>query len=123
MINGERLGGESTSEQYLLGADFARELRRIALRRYRDLFRIYGRRSTLYAERVFGNSISVQRLATTTPQLAVYAMRAPRNILLSEVTETTGLSSDEVKCFNPALVRRVTAKANLYLPWHIPEFG
>ena len=123
VINGERLGGENTREQYFLGSDFARELRGIALRRYRDLFRTYGRRSALYAEMVFGNSINVQRLAATTPQSPVYAMRAPRNISLSEVTQTTGLSSDEVKRFNPALVRRVPARANLYLPWYIPEFG
>ena len=123
VINGERLGGEDTREQYFLGSDFARQLRGIALRRYRELFRTYGRRSALYAEMVFGNGINVQRLVATTPQSAVYAMRAPRNISLAEVTKATGLSSDEVKRFNPALVKRVPAKANLYLPWYIPEFG
>ena len=123
VINGERIGGENTREQYFLGSDFARGLRGIALRHYRDLFRTYGRRSALYAEMVFGNGINVQRLAATTPQSPVYAMRAPRNISLSEVTKTTGLSSDEVKRFNPALVKRVPARANLYLPWYIPEFG
>ena len=123
VINGERLGGEDTREQYFLGSDFARELRGIALRRYRELFRSYGRRSALYAEMVFGNSFNVRRLVTETPQSPIYAMRAPRNILLSEVTKQTGLSSDEVKRFNPALVRQVPARANLYLPWYIPEFG
>ena len=28
-----------------------------------------------------------------------------------------------MKRFNPALVRQVPARANLYLPWYIPEFG
>ena len=123
VINGQRLGGENTREQYFLGSDFARDLRGIALRRYRDLYRTYGRRSALYAEMVFGNSVNVQRLVDETPQLPVYAMRAPRNIRLSEVTKQTGLSSDEVKRFNPALVKQVPAKAALYLPWYIPEFG
>ena len=123
VINGERLGGENTREQYFLGSDFARELRGIALRRYRDLFRTYGRRSALYAEMVFGNSVNVRRMVSEMPQAPIYAMRAPRNIRLSEVTKLTGLSSDEVKRFNPALVRQVPARANLYLPWYIPEFG
>jgi len=123
VINGERLGGEDTRQQYFLGSDFARELRGIALRRYRDLFRTYGPRSALYAEMVFGNSVNVQRLVTEMPQSPIYAMRAPRTISLAEVTKQTGLSSDEVKRFNPALVRRVPAQANLYLPWYIPEFG
>ena len=81
VINGQRLGGEDTREQYFLGSDFARELRGIALRRYRELFRTYGNRSALYAEMVFGNSVNVRRLAET-PQSPVYAMRAPRNIPL-----------------------------------------
>ena len=123
VINGERLGGRDTREQYFLGSDFARELRGIALRRYRDLFRTYGRRSALYAEMVFGNSVNVQRLVAETPQSPIYAMRAARTIPLAEVTKATGLSSDEVKRFNPALVKRVPAKANLYLPWYIPDFG
>ena len=123
VINGQRLGGENTREQYFLGSDFARDLRGIALRRYRDLYRTYGRRSALYAEMVFGNSVNVQRLVDETPQSPVYAMRAPRNIRLSEVTKQTGLSSDEVKRFNPALVKQVPARAALYLPWYIPEFG
>ena len=123
VINGERLGGQNTREQYFLGSDFARELRGIALRRYRELYRTYGRRSALYAEMVFGNGVNVQRLVAETPQSPVYAMRTARNIPLAEVAKVTGLSSDEVKRFNPALVKRVPAKANLYLPWHIPEFG
>ena len=123
VINGERLGGEGTREQYLLGSDFARELRGISLRRYRQLYRTYGNRSALYAEMVFGNAFNVQRLVAETPQSPIYAMRVPRNIPLSEVTKKTGLSLDEVKRFNPALVRQVPARANLYLPSHMSEFG
>ena len=123
VINGERLGGENTREQYFLGSDFARELRGIALRRYRQLYRTYGRRSALYAEMVFGNAFNVKQLRSQMSQSSVYAMRAPRNIGLAEVTRVTGLSSDEVKRFNPALVRQVPSGANLYLPDYIPEFG
>ena len=123
VINGERLGGTDAREQYLIGAEFARDLRDISIRRYRDLFRTYGPRSFLYAEMVFGNTINVERLTAGTPQTLVFAMRAPRDIPLLEVTRQTGLSSDEVKRFNPALIKRVPAGANLYLPSYVPEFG
>ena len=123
VINGERLGGTDAREQYLLGSEFASDLRDISIRRYRDLFRTYGRRSFLYAEMVFGNAINVERLSAGTPQTLIFAMRAPRNIALTEVTRQTGLSADEVKRFNPALVKRVPARANLYLPSYVSEFG
>ena len=123
VINGERLGGTNTREQYLMGAEFARDLRDISIRRYRDLFRTYGPRSFLYAEMVFGNMINVERLTAGTPQTPIFAMRAPRAIPLTEVTRQTGLSSDEVKRYNPALVKRVPARANLYLPSPAAEFG
>ena len=123
VINGERLGGTNTREQYLMGSEFARDLRDISVRRYRALFRTYGPRSFLYAEMVFGNTINVERLTAGTPQTPIFAMRAPRDIPLTEVTRQTGLSSDEVKRYNPALVKRVPARANLYLPAHVAEFG
>ena len=123
VINGERLGGTTSREQYLIGATFARDLRDISIRRYRALFRTYGPRSFLYAEMVFGNTINVERLTAGTPQTPIFAMRAQRDIPLSEITRQTGLSSDEVKRYNPALVRRVPARANLYLPSYIAEFG
>ena len=123
VINGQRLGGADTREQYLMGSEFARGLRDISIRRYRELFRTYGPRSFLYAEMVFGNTINVERLLASTPQTDIYAMRAPRDIPLTEVTAKTGLSPDEVKRFNPALVRRVPARANLYLPSYVAEFG
>ena len=123
VINGERLGGADVREQYLIGSEFARDLRQISIRRYRELFRTYGPRSFLYAEMVFGNTINVERLIDETPQTRLFAMRAPRDILLTEVTQRTGLSTNEVKRFNPALVRRVPARANLYLPSYVPDFG
>ncbi len=61
LINGERLGGATTREQYLLGSRFARDLRAVDLLGYRDLYRTYGVRSFRYAEMVFGNTIVVQR--------------------------------------------------------------
>ncbi len=123
MINGERLGGEDSREQYLLGSEFARDLRDISLRRYRDLFRTYGPRSFRYAEMVFGNTINVRRMTEEIPQAEIFAMRAKRTLPLSQITRTTGLSANEVKRFNPALVRKVPASANLYLPQYVEEFG
>ncbi len=123
VINGERLAGQDTREQYLLGSEFARGLRDISIRRYRDLFRTYGPRSFRYAEMVFGNTINVKRLTAEIPQSGIFAMRASRTLPLSRITKVTGLSSNEVKRYNPALVRKVPARANLYLPQYVEEFG
>ncbi len=123
IINGSRLGGEDIREQYFLGGAFAVELRSVSLRRYRDIFRSYGPRSSLYTEMVFGNTFNVTNLRAEIPQVPVYAMRVPRAIGLEEVTRRTGLSVDEVRRFNPALIRRVPANANLYLPVYVEEFG
>lgn len=123
VINGERLGGTGTREQYLLGSQFARDLRRIGLRRHRELYRTYGLRSYLYSEMVFGNTINVKKLIAELPQAQIFAMRVPRDVSLKEVTEKTGLSVDEIKRFNPALIRRVPARAHLYLPRHESDFG
>jgi len=123
VINGERLGGTGAREQYLLGSDFAAGLRDISIRRYRDLFRTYGRRSALYAEMVLGNMINVTTLTATHPQTPVFAMRVPRSVALTEIARKTGLKSREIQRYNPALVKRVPAKANLYLPFYIEEFG
>jgi hypothetical protein len=123
VINGERLGGASAREQYLLGATFARGLRDISIQRYRELFRTYGPRSFLYAEMVFGNTLTVTRLVNEYPQERIVAMRAPRSIPLTEVTRRAGVSADEARRYNPALVRQVPARANVYLPSYVPEFG
>ena len=123
VINGERLGGADEREQYLMGSDFVRELRQVSIRRYRHLFRTYGPRSALYAEMVFGNALNVTRLMSETPQARIFAMRAPRSLPLSEVMAKSGLSRDDVRRYNPALVRRVPARAQVYLPEYVPEFG
>ena len=123
VINGERLGGRNTREQYLLGSDFARSLRQISIQRYRQLFRTYGHRSALYAEMVFGNMYNVRRLIWETPQTKIFAMRVPETPSIATIAQTTGLSRAELKRFNPALVRRVPRDANLYLPEYVAEFG
>ena len=123
VLNGRRLGGQDTREQYFLGSDFARALRDISVRRYRALYRTYGRRSALYAEMVFGNTHNVRQLTRDTPQSDIFGMRVGSNTSLSAVVERTGLSRNEVKRYNPALVRRVPKGAALYLPTYMEEFG
>ncbi len=123
VINGERLGGATSREQYLIGSQFARDLRAVDLRGYRDLYRTYGPRSFRYAEMVFGNTINVRRIREEVPQERIFAMRTSRAIPMGEVTRKTKLAAVEVQRFNPALLRRVPAKATLYLPEFVPEFG
>jgi hypothetical protein len=123
VINGERLGASNTREQYLRGSDFVRKLRDISIRRYRALFRTYGPRSALYAEMIFGNMVNIRRLIEEQPQSKVFAMRVPRNTSITRVMQRTGLSRDQVRRYNPALVRQVPARANLYLPEYVEEFG
>ena len=123
VINGERLGGSDEREQYLMGSEFVRELRQISIRRYRHLFRTYGPRSALYAEMVFGNTLTVARMMEELPQARIFAMRTPRALPISEVMAKSGLSRDDVRRYNPALVRRVPARAHVYLPEYAPEFG
>ncbi len=123
LINGERLGGANTRERYLMGSEFARDLRDISVQRYRDLFRTYGPRSFRYAEMVFGNAVNVQQLSLETAQTPIFAMRTSRSLPLSELRQKTGLSTNELKRFNPALVKQVPARANLYLPEYVEEFG
>jgi hypothetical protein len=123
LINGERLGGADARERYFLGSDFAASLRDVSIRRYRDLFRTYGPRSAVYAEMVFGNLVNVQRLIEARQQTRIFAMRTPRAIAIGEITKKTGLPAAEVKRFNPALGTRVPARATLYLPSYVPEFG
>ncbi|TVR64832.1 MAG: hypothetical protein EA422_05730 [Gemmatimonadales bacterium] len=123
IIKGERLGGEDIREQYLVGADFARDLRTISNQRFRPLVRSYGPRSFLYSEMVFGNAQNVVNLRESIHQERIHAMRATRPITIEEVAQRTGLSLDEIRRYNPALIRRVPAGAALYLPVHVPEFG
>jgi hypothetical protein len=123
LINGQRLGGDNVREQYFMGSQLARDLRQIDLYGYRDIYRTYGPRSYHYAEMVFGNMINIRQLMAASDQQQIYAMRVPRAIRLTEVTRRTGLSSAEVRRFNPALVRQVPARAALYLPKYVKDFG
>jgi hypothetical protein len=123
IINGERLGGADTREAYLLGSEFARGLRDISIRRYRDLFRTFGPQSFLYTEMVFGTTLTVRQLATDTPQEQIFAMRVPRAIPLADITRRMGLPAAEIKRFNPALVREVPRDAYLYLPSYVSAYG
>jgi hypothetical protein len=72
---------------------------------------------------VFGNTFNVKRLLASIPQIEIHAMRPPRAISLGEIVKHTGLSPDEVRRFNPALVERVPADAALYLPHYVRQFG
>ena len=123
LINGERLGGTTTREQYLLGSKLVRDLRRIDLYGFRDLYRTYGPRSFLYSEMVFGNMATITELMASTTQMPIYAMRTSRTYKLSEVAKEAGLSQDEVRRYNPALVKRVPAHADIYLPRYVKRFG
>jgi hypothetical protein len=123
LITGEHLGGADVRARYLRGSQFARDLRTLPDRDYKQVYGSYGFRSYLYAEMVFGNRFNVSQLIASTPQVPVHAMRTPRAISLTEIAKRTGLAADEVRRFNPALVDRVPAGATLYLPDYISEFG
>jgi hypothetical protein len=123
LINGQRLGGENVREHYFLGGKFVRDLRSLAPRTFRDLYGTYGPRSALYAEMVFGNITNVERLMASTPQRDIYAMRTPKTLTLAEITRATSLTADEVRRFNPALIRSVPARSTIYLPRYVSAFG
>jgi hypothetical protein len=123
LINGDRLGAQNVREGYFLGSKLALDLRALEVEDYRDVYRTYGPRSHLYAEMVFGNTHTVRNIIASTPQVAIHAMRARRAIPLADITRRTRLSADEVRRFNPALVRQVPAGANLYLPAYVKDFG
>jgi hypothetical protein len=57
------------------------------------------------------------------PQEQIFAMRVSRSVPLDEVVRKSGLSAEEVRRFNPALVRRVPAGATLYLPRLVEGLG
>ena len=123
LITGERLRGTDVRARYLLGSQFARDLRMLPGRDYGQLHGSYGVRSHLYAEMVFGNRLNVAQLMASIPQMPIHAMRTRRAIPLAEIVRRTGLTADEVRRFNPALVGRVPARATLYLPVHVGDFG
>jgi hypothetical protein len=123
LITGERLGAAEVRARYLLGSQLVRDLRALPGREFEQVHRTYGPRSYRYAEMVFGNTFIVTQLIASAPQRSIYAMRTPRAIRLSEIVERTGLTADEVRRFNPALGDSVPARATLYLPLQVGEFG
>jgi hypothetical protein len=123
LIAGEQLGAADVRARYFLGSQLARDLRTLPSKDYEQVYRSYGFRSYLYAEMVFGNTFNVRSVVRSTPQTSIYAMRTPRAISLIEIIKRTGLSADEVRRFNPALIDRVPAQATLYLPSYVSEFG
>ena len=123
LINGERMGATDVRAKYLVGSQLARELRALPGKSYEDIYGSYGPRSYLYAEMVFGNTFIVKNLMASTPQEPIYAMRTPRAISLAEIVKRTGLSVDEVRRYNPAIVDRIPARSALYLPSHVNDLG
>jgi hypothetical protein len=123
LINGERLGGEDIREQYFMGGLFARDLRVISPGTFKDLYGTYGPRSTLYAEMVFANTENVARIMSSTPQQQVFGMRTARALSLTEIVRASGVSADEIRRFNPAIVRQVPARSTVFLPRHVPSLG
>jgi len=123
LINGERLGAKGVRARYLLGSKLALDLRELPGRDYETVYRSYGPRSYSYAEMVFGNTFVVRRLTSSIPQVAIHAMRTSRVVTMREIVELTGLTPDEVRRFNPALVDRVPARGMLYLPKHVEALG
>jgi hypothetical protein len=123
LINGARLGGVDTREQYFLGAQLARDLRALPGAPYSDIYGSYGPRSYFYAEMIFGNGSRVRDMQASTRQTVIHAMRTTRSIPITEITRRTRLSADEVRRYNPALVKKVPAGATLYLPAHFAAFG
>ncbi len=123
LVNGERLGGADVRESYFLGAAFARDLRIASPRTFRALYRTFGPRSALYADMVFGNMANVTRLRSTMPQVEIYAMRTRRARSLADIARGTGLSTAELRRFNPALIRQVPADGTLYLPRYVEAYG
>ena len=123
LITGEHLGAEDVRSRYFMGSKLARDLRALPSRHYARLHGTYGPRSYLYAEMVFGNTFTVNRLIASAPQISIHAMRLPRAISIAEVVKHTRIPANEVRRFNPAAVERVPARTTLYLPHYVSEFG
>jgi hypothetical protein len=123
LITGEHLGADDVRAQYLMGSKLANDLRALPGRQYASVYLSYGPRSHLYTEMVFGNTVNVRNLSAATPQEPIHAMRTSRAISLAEIIQRTNLPAREVRRFNPALKDRVRARATLYLPHYLAEFG
>jgi hypothetical protein len=113
LITGAHLAAEDVRSKYFLGSKLARDLRALPGRKYEGVHRSYGPRSYLYAEMVFGNTFNVTDLISATAQEPIYAMRPARAISLAEIIERTGLSADDIRLLNLALVERIPAEGTL----------
>jgi transcriptional regulator with XRE-family HTH domain len=123
LVNGERLGGSDSREQYFLGSDLAVGLRSISEGDYKDIYGSYGPRSYRYAEMVFGNAPVIEQTIAEVPQKQIFAMRVARKTTRDEIARRTGLSAAVISKYNPALVKAVPAGATLYLPRYDAAFG
>ena len=123
IINGAFAGGDDMRDRYFLGAELTLLVRQSRAPGYREVAGSYGPRSFRYAEMVFGNTLTIADITAAIPQEPIFAMRPARALAFDEVADRTGLSIDEIRRFNPALINRVPAGANLYLPYYIEEFG
>lgn len=123
IINGDFAGGDDVRARYFLGAELTLLVRHIGLPGYREVAGSFGPHSFRYAEIVFGNLRTIAELKETTPQAQIFAMRPDRSLPLDEIAKRTKLSTDEIRRFNPALVNRVPAGANVYLPFHVEDLG
>jgi len=126
LVNGERLGGRNPRERYFLGSEFAVGLRNVESSRagaYKDIYGSYGPRSYRYAEMIFGNIATIDDAIARIPQRGIFAMRTDRAIPLAEIASRTGLPTDEIRRFNPSLVKEAPAGATLYLPRFDARFG
>jgi hypothetical protein len=116
VINGARMGASDIRERYLMGAEFAKDVRALSPRTFRDVVGTYGPRSYRYAEMVFGNMATVQAIRAQHEQEPIFAMRTSRDLSMSDIRRATGLTQNEIQRFNPAFVRKVPRNATVYLP-------
>jgi hypothetical protein len=123
IVNGDFAGGNDVRDRYCLGAELTLLVRQIRVPGYREVAGSYGPRSFRYAEMVFGNVQTIAEFESSIPQEQIFAMRPDRAVSLDEVASRTGLTTDEIRRFNPALINRVPAAANLYLPFNVEDFG
>ena len=123
LVNGHRLGGRDTREQYFMGSDLALSLRAIGAGDYKDIYGSYGPRSYRYAEMVFGNAPKIEETIARTAQSRVHAMRVTRGWTLDEIVRASGVSESDVRRYNPALTKQVPAGATVYLPVHVAAIG
>ena len=123
VINGGRMGGNDIRERYLMGAEFAKDVRALSPRTFRDVVGTYGPRSYRYAEMVFGNIKTVQAIRAAHEQEPIFAMRASSDLSMADIRRATGLTPTEIQRFNPAFVRKVPRSATVYLPIFSASLG